>query len=134
MQKAIKNIESKVLAATQSRVQSEIRNVTQKITELQIRNLEAQREDWIRQGVLSNALRYAVEIVKLQHDSDMESGLNRALGSIRSIVDKILAENKLGPDTDDIGQMTAVLNSVEDRNPIVVGNIKTQMAKLPPRK
>jgi hypothetical protein len=130
---AISKIEAKVVSATQERVKTEIASIRQNITDLQVRNLEGQREEWIRQGTLSNALRYATQVVRLLDESGNRSRIHGALGSMRSIVDKLLVEKTLGPDSNDMAEMTRVLNRVEEANPIVVANLKAELAKLPPR-
>ena len=92
-------------------------------------SIENERDDWMRQGVYTNALRaqldYLVEVKKL----DSGWHLQRGLDTLESILKKFREAGHIKPDAELIAQITGFLETVEKENPVVVAGLKSLLSE-----
>jgi hypothetical protein len=111
-------------------VQSELSSLKSEIGELQATALANERDDWLRKGVHSNALR--AQMAYLQHVRKMDADwrFQQGLDMLESIFKGFRESNSPKPSASDLAEITAFLKKIENENPIVVGSIVAVMKEI----
>jgi hypothetical protein len=126
----VKKIEREVLASTKTQVQSEISSLKSIIADLQLESFAAQRDEWLRQDVPTNALRAQLRYLKLVHAHGSKWGLNQAFDRFEQILRQIHEKKATPPNADDIADITRFVNEAAGDNPIIAASIKSQLEKI----
>jgi hypothetical protein len=126
----IETIRNQVLSSTKSQVDAEIRSVKSTIATLQMESLAAQRDDWLRQNVPTNALRAQLGYLRLAHLHGGKWNLNQGFDRFEQILRTILQKDAVPPSADDIAAITEFLGEAGSDNPIIAASIKSQLEKI----
>lgn len=114
------------------RIESRINEVQLNLFILAADLKEVEREKWIRQGVLSNALACSVEILKYAIHTLGRFQIARALDFVNEDLDKIRKSGSASdvPSADRTGSLTKLLNKLGPEHAIIVDSIREKTAKI----
>ena len=111
-------------------MKSSIAHLGSDIRDLQAENLERKTEKWISRKVYANAidshLNYLNFIQKHGDHWELQDGLDKFVEILQGAIDHKYST----PDADQTAAVSRFLQSVSDKNPIIVKKLETLLARL----
>jgi hypothetical protein len=93
-------------------------------------SLQEDVQRWIERKVYTNALRSQIAYLRLADEVNNSYFLNEGLDKLEEILKLISSEGQIRPDADLVAQTAATLQSIAPKNPVLVGNLQSQLANL----
>ena len=115
----------------QTKIDSALASMASDISTLKLDVAEAEHDRWVRQGVLSNALRVSTQMLQVSKGMDPDWFVSRALDQIQSDLKAILSKpDGVAPDAGDISALTSCLADIGPSHTIAVASINSLLAKV----